>query len=361
MATDTLPALHIHQIKDSVPTEIFETITSTVAQKLAFVLRSATKSSKPLEAQPLAHFLSSYLSDVARQKLAQISTSLNKPYIDTLSDSERAIRKHTMHLIRSLASHQQPIPAALIVDLAVSYLPNNTNALREIFRNVLSVPAQASEFASSVVPAFTSALLPKHPDVIELREVAHVLLCIASCGDEVVGLFVQNSSFVKALVECYQNLLPKLANSLGGIHLKGERSTYETTWVETKADLLDSYDVIIRTLIKSSKSVDRALEIIFQVFEVSKDPSPNSTLFLDTSLNDDLNRLADLASLFKDVVPSDDPRLEVMSAQLAPITSKTDLGVLALLPVSARPAPVVAPIPRTDKGKGKQAAAVCTS
>ncbi|KAG9088540.1 hypothetical protein FS749_002074, partial [Ceratobasidium sp. UAMH 11750] len=351
MATDTLPAFPVYELKGSVPLERFEVIANKVARKLASVTQR-TRSNKPVAMQPLIEFLSSYLGDTARQKLAQISTGA--PHDSSLSDSERAIRKYTLHLVHSLTSHQQPLPATLLVDLAVSYFPHNSSVLCEIFHNVLSIPTQASEFTSSVIPAFAAALLPKHPDVIEIREVAHALLCITRCGEEVVGLLTQESSFIKALAECYQTLLPKLANSLGGIHPRGKNSTYEITWVETKADILDCYDTIIRTLAKSPKTVDRALEIVFQVFEVPHKASAASVAFFESSLNNDLNRVAGLGSLFKDAVPPDDARLEVMNAQLGPITSSTDLGVFALLPVRTREAPVATA--RVDKGKGKETA-----
>ncbi|KAG9104488.1 hypothetical protein FRC06_001869 [Ceratobasidium sp. 370] len=351
MAADTLPAFPVYELKGSVPLERFEVIANKVAQKLAFVIHR-TRSSNPAAVQPLVGFLSSYLGDTARQKLARISTGAS--YNSSLSGSEHAIRKYTLHLIHLLASQQQPLPATLLVDLAVSYSPQNSSILCEIFRNVLSIPTQAAEFTSSVISAFTAALLPKHPDVIELREVAHALLCITRCGEEAVGLFAQESSFIKALAECYQTLLPKLANSLGGIRPRGKNSTYEITWVETKADLLDCYDTIIRTLAKSPKNVERALEIVFQVFEVPHKASTSSVVFFETSLNDDLNRVAGLDSLFKDVVPPDDARLEVMNAQLGPITSSTDLGVFALLPTRT-PEPPVATA-RVDKGKGKETA-----
>ncbi|KAG9124049.1 hypothetical protein FRC07_013061, partial [Ceratobasidium sp. 392] len=352
MATDILPAFPVHELKESVPLERFELVTSKVAQKLAFILETRTRSSKSASVQPLIGFLSSYLGDTARQKLAQISTGAL--YDSKLLDSERAIRTHTLHLIRLLASQQQPLPTALLIDLAVSYSPQNSSILHEIFGHVLSIPAQASEFTSLVIPALTAALLSKHPDVIELREVAHTLLCLLSCGEEVIGLFAQDSSFVRALAECYQSLLPKLANSLGGIHLQGETSTYETTWVGTKGDLLDSYDTVVRALARSPKNVERALEVVFQVFEVPHKSSTNSVAFFETSLNDDLNRVTGLASIFKDAVATDDARLEVMNAQLSPIASNTDLGVFVLLPVLIRKAPVATT--RIDKGKGKEAA-----
>ncbi|KAG8770365.1 hypothetical protein FRC12_004309 [Ceratobasidium sp. 428] len=351
MATDVLPAFPVYELKASVPLKRFEVVTDTVAQKLASVLRARTQSNQPAPAQPLIGFLSSYLSDTARQKLSQISigTSSN----DNISDSERAIRNHTLDLTRLLASQQQPLPVALLVDLAVSYSQHNCTILREIFAHALSIPAQASEFTSFVISAFTTALLPKHPDIIELREVAHALLCVVSCGEEAAGLFAQGS-FIKALAESYQNHLPKLANSLGGIHLQANNSTYETTWVETKADLLDSYDTIIRTLAKSPRNVDRALETIFQVFDVPHKSSASSLSFFNTSLNDDLNRVAGLVELFKDTVPADDARLEVLNAQLNPIALSIDLGIFALLPVRTHEVPVA--LPQLDKGKGKETA-----
>ncbi|QRV76460.1 hypothetical protein RhiJN_04475 [Ceratobasidium sp. AG-Ba] len=345
MSVETLPPFPAYELKQAVLLERFNTISTKVAQKLASIIQVPT-----LEAQPLTGFLSSYLGDSARQRLAQISAGNTQN--EDLSSSERAIRKYTLYLVRLLASQQQTLPTALLVDLAVSYSDTKPAVLHEIFKSVLSIPAQASEFESTVIAAFKAALLPKHPDVIELREVAHAFLSLVRCGAEVIGLFASDQTFIRALAECYQALLPKLANSLGGIHLQGERSAYETIWAETKADLLDSYNEIIRSLVGSPQSADRAFEVIFQVFEVPNNASAKSVAFFESSLNDDLNRVAGLTNLFKETVAGDDPRLELMNAQLAPIPSSIDPGVFALLPEPV--SQVSVPPPRIDKGKGKE-------
>lgn len=353
MATDTLPAFPIYELKDAVPAERFNVIASNVAWKLGSVLHSATKSSKGLQAQTLIDFLTSYLSDVARHKLAQTSAESNTSRVETLSESERAIRKSTLHLVGSLATHQPALPASLLVDLAVAYFPSNTGTLRAIFRNVLSDPARAAEFTSTVIPALSSALLPKHPDTTELREVAHTLLCVINCGDEVVNLFAQEPSFIKNLGGCYQVTLPHLASLLGGIRPTGPRATFERVWLETKLDLLDSYSTLLHSLLL--KSPDHAMETASLMLEVPNKLSPeSSTPFLDMSLSDDLNRVEDLAAMLKGAVPAEDARLALLASQLRPITSKRDIGILAFLPPPAKLTAIPAAVPRTDKGKGKE-------
>ncbi|KAG8691902.1 hypothetical protein FRC11_005695 [Ceratobasidium sp. 423] len=352
MATaDTLPIFPIHELKDSVPHERYDTITRQVAQKLESVLEAAT-SSKDVQAQSLVGFLSSYLSDVARQVLIQTSTRSGSLYIDLLSDSERVIRKCTLRLVCLMASQQADLPVTLLIDLAVTYCPLNTTSLREIFDQSLSVAPWASQFESIVIPAFISALAPKHPDVIELREIAYTLRCLTSCGERIVGLFAQQQPFVKALAECYQTVLPNLVESLGGIHIGGDRESYELTCLEAKVDLLESYHNVIRTL-ATPQTVDLALQIVFQAFEDPVPPVASLVLFLNTGLNDDLNRVVSIVDLFKGVLSADDPRLEVMTAQLGPITSKSDLGALSILPVPVSNAPAPSTHARIDKGKGK--------
>ncbi|CAE6446410.1 unnamed protein product [Rhizoctonia solani] len=356
MATaDTLPIFPIHELKESVPHERYDTITRQVAQKLGSILEAAT-SSKDVEAQSLVGFLSSYLSDVARQVLVQTSTQPGSPYIDLLSDSERVIRKCTLRLVGLMASRQADLSVTLLIDLAVAYCPLNTTSLREIFDQLLSVAPRASEFESTVIPAFISALAPKHPDVIELREIAYVLRCLTGCGDRVVGLFAQQQSFVKALAECYQTVLPNLVELLGGIHIRGDRESYELTCMEAKLDLLESYHSVVRTL-ATPQTVDLALQVVFQVFEVSAPPVASPVLFLNTGLNEDLNRVVSIVEVFRSVLSADDPRLEVVTAQFGTISSKSDLGALSILPVSLSNAPPPPAHNRIDKGKGKLTAA----
>ncbi|CAE6475753.1 unnamed protein product [Rhizoctonia solani] len=350
MATvDTLPIFPIHELKDSVPYERYVLITHQVAHKLGSILESAT-SSKGLQTQSLVGFLSSYLSDVARQVLVQSSTRSGSLYTDSLSESERVIRKCTLRIISLIASQQADLPVTLLIDLAIVYFPLNNTSLQNIFNQLLSVSPRASEFESTVIPAFTSALVPKHPDVIELREIAYTLRCITSCGNRVKSLFAQQQSFVKALAECYQTVLPNLIQSLGGIHLQGNRESYELTCMEAKVDLLESYHNIIRTL-ASPQTVDLALQVVFQVFEVSVPSVSSPVPFLHTGLNDDLNRVVGIVNLCGGVLSSDDPRLEVITAQLGPTATKSDLGALSILPapVSNKPLPPT----RIDKGKGK--------
>ncbi|CAE7075941.1 unnamed protein product, partial [Rhizoctonia solani] len=347
-AVDTLPIFPIHELKDSVPHERYKYVTQQVARKLVSILDTAT-SSKGLQVQPLVGFLSSYLGDVARQVLVQTSTRPDSLYIDSLSNSERVIRKCVLRIINLIASQQADLPVTLLIDLAVAYYPLNQTSLRQIFNQLLSVAPRASGFESIVIPAFTSALAPKHPDVIELREIAHTLKCLTSCGDTIAGLFAQQQPFVRALAECYQIVLPNLAESLGGIHLQGDREPYELTCIEAKVDILESYHNIIRVL-AASKNMDLALQIMFQVSEVSIPPVSNPVLFLNTGLNNDLNSMVDIVDLCKGVVSPDDPRLEVITAQLGPTTSKSDVGVPSILPLPVSDVPTRA---RIDKGKGK--------
>ncbi|KAL5640746.1 hypothetical protein ACGC1H_001287 [Rhizoctonia solani] len=350
-SVDTLPIFPIYELKDSVPHEKYDAITHQVARKLGSILEAAA-SSKGLQTQSLVGFLSSYLSDVARQVLTQTSTRPGLLYTDSLSDSERVIRKCTLRIVGLIASQQADLPIALLVDLAVAYCALNKHFLREIFDQHLSVAPRASEFESTVIPAFTSALAPKHPDVIELREVAYTLRCLTNCGSRVAGFFAQQQSFIRALAECYQVVLPSLVESLGGIHLQGDRESYELTCIEAKVDLLESYHNILRT-IATSQTVDLALQVVFQVFEVSVPPVSSPILFLNTGLNDDLSRVVGIVELYRGVLPADDPRLEVLAAQLGPITSKSDLGALSVLPTPISNT-LTSPIrTRIDKGKGK--------
>ncbi|KAJ1310858.1 hypothetical protein OPQ81_009376 [Rhizoctonia solani] len=348
---DILPIFPIHELKDSVPHERFDTITHQVARKLGSILEAAT-GPKGLQTQSLVGFLSSYLSDVARQVLIQTSTRPGSLYIDLLSDSERVIRKCTLRLVSLIASRQADLPITLLIDLAVAYYPLNKTTLREIFDQSLSVAPRASEFESTVIPAFISALAPKHPDVIELREIAHTLRCLTSCGNRVAVLFSQQQLFVKALGECYQIVLPNLIESLGGIHLRGDRESYESICIETKADLLESYHNIIRML-STPQTVDLALQVVFQVFEISAPPAASSVLFLNTRLNDDLNRVVGIVDLLRSALSADDLRLEGITAQLSPIISKSDLGALSILPVPVTDTPPSPTRTRLDKGKGK--------
>ncbi|CAE6444749.1 unnamed protein product [Rhizoctonia solani] len=352
MATgDTLPIFPIHELKDSIPHERYNIITHHVAQKLGVILDAAT-SPKGLQAQSLVGFLSSYLGDVARQVLAQTSAQPGSIYTGLLSDPERMIRKYTLRLIGLMASHQADLSVTLLVDLAVAYHPLNNKYLQKIFDQSLSIAPRASEFESTVIPAFTSALVPKHPDVIELREVAYTLRCLTSCGSRVVSLFARHQSFVRSLSECYQTVLPKLVESLGGIHLRGDREPYELTCIEAKVDLLEAYHNIIRTL-TTSQTVDLALQVAFQVFEAPGPSALDPVPFLNTGMNDDLNRVVGLIDLFKGALPAEDLRLEVMTAQLSPITSRFDLGALGILPTPVGNAPSSPTRTRIDKGKGK--------
>ncbi|KAH7344420.1 hypothetical protein B0J17DRAFT_635370 [Rhizoctonia solani] len=350
-AVDTLPIFPIHQLKDSVPHERYDAITQQVAEKLGSILEAIT-SPEGLQAQSLIGFLSSYLSDVARQVLVQTSTRPDSPYVGSLSDSEHVIRKSILRIVSLIASQQADLPVTLLIDLAVAYYPRNKSSLREIFDQSLSIAPRVSEVESTIIPAFISALAPKHPDVIELREIAYTLRCLTSCGNRVTTLFAQQQPFVRTLVKCYQVVLPNLVESLGGIHLQGDRESYESTCIEAKVDLLESYHNILRTL-TTSQNVDLALQVVFQAFEVSVPQVANPISFLNTGLNQDLDRVVGIVEFFKKVLSADDLRLEVLTAQLGPIASKFDLGALSVLPTPVSSTPPPPAQTRIDKGKGK--------
>ncbi|KAB5593868.1 hypothetical protein CTheo_2720 [Ceratobasidium theobromae] len=351
---NSLPIFPIHELKNSIPRAKYDNITRNVACKLLSILESATKSNKGPQAQILTCFLSSYLSDVARQVLVRTSTGVASSYVDLFSDSERIIRKCILRLVSLLASQQADLPVALLVDLAVAYYPSNKTVVLDIFNKTLSVAPQASRFSSGVLSALVSALSPNLPNIAELREVAHTLLCLSSCGNEAISLLARNPSFVKAMVECYQIVLPKLLESHGGIHLEGGRSPSEALCMDAKVDLLESYYNIVYTLAKSTQDADLAFQIIFQASEVPNQPTTTSIPFFNTSINDDLNRVVNLTILFDGSVLPDDPRLEVIKSQLDPTPLKPDIGALAVLPTPTRKTPVTATTARIDKGKSKQ-------
>jgi activating signal cointegrator complex subunit 2 len=278
-------------------------------------------------------FISSYVRDVAQNNLdALIWDAYSKRKPKHESTEARSIRARTLLLAERLASTGELDPVTLL-DLSIVYASYPTR-LRAIFQIAFSSsPSILSTTTTSVLPAFTSTLL-SHTTVglHGLRKAAHALLCLLRVSPpDLILAFAQSTDFMRALAQAYDAGLGAATISYGRLYLpvagapQRDPDDWEFLFLQTKADLLDEFHILLTALLNAPPEAQRALDIV-SVLQPLPDPQrrPDDhtppTAFLNRSLLADYQHAYNLSAELTRALPygtaADNERLERLSAAL---------------------------------------------
>lgn len=352
---------------------------AVINKKIATALRQALALPPSQINNPaLGTFISTYSKDAALQTLQALIWETP----GAASQVEQDIRKRTLALAVKIAP-SVGFDIQTLLDLAIVYTKTNLSQTRSIFEAAVSLDSSIiSSIASELVPAFTLLLSTTNsPGLYGLRKAVH---CISSflqaAGPSVVRCFSTSKEFILALAKLYDGGLADVAQSYGGIiALQRAESRalddWERIWIECKVALVDSFHVIITTLLhdlsNASGSIlasesERAFDILFNLIEVSSTPSSSqeqpATPFLNQSLLVDYQHSYDLSRTLGSALShvEKDPRVDVLQSTLNSFENQVDNtqhsftrknpGVLRLL---LRSSGIPPGIDNLGKGKGK--------
>ncbi|OCH86144.1 hypothetical protein OBBRIDRAFT_890685 [Obba rivulosa] len=332
-------------------------------------------------------FISSYVKDTSHQILQ--SLIWNEPeehsrLFSKLSTAERTIRRRVFLLAEKLA---ESLDLQTILDLCVAYASTNPTRLRALLATTVSQKAAQliSETNAEAVPAFTALLSSPSQGLYGLRKTSYILLCFLRAGPpELRRPFARDKLFILALAQAYSTGLSGLAQSYGGfrrsiVNPADSMDQWERIFLETKVALVDSFHLLIRTLLEDVAAVpsegsalamqaEPAFEIVFALLESpSQTQNESTTPFVDRSLLVDYQHAYDFARTLAAILRrTDDARVDVLESALRSIDTSPGAGgsdgagALKLLIRSSGVTPGIDYVGRgptktttTGKGKGK--------
>ena len=251
------------------------------------------------------NFLTTYAKDIAFQTLQNlIWRDSSKKTPDKSTGNEKLVHQRSLLLVERLASSSTEMGIELLLDLAVIYARLQSSRIQSIFLAAFKSSASALTEAVSLdlVPGFTALLLQQCANASQglyaMRKVAECIFAFlrASGGTkgipELVRPFACSKPFILALASFYDSGLSAIASSYGslsalttGMSNQGrEPDEWEIIWVETKVTLLDTFHIIVTTLLEDLAScpsgsrlaveAERTFDIIFALLQV---PSSSST------------------------------------------------------------------------------------
>ncbi len=268
-----------------------------------------------LNSATAAPFISSYVRDIAQNNLdALIWDAYSKPKSNPESTEARSIRARTLLLAEQLASTGVLDPVTLL-DLTIVYASYPTR-LRALFKDAFSSSASILiSTATSALPSFTSALLSHTTIGLHgLRKTAHAILCLLRVGPpDLLRAFALNKDFMLALAQAYDAGLGAATISYGHLYLpiagapQRDPDDWEFLFLQTKVDLLDTFHILITTLLNAltvppspateaqcAFDVISALQTLPTPPRRSEDQTP-PTAFLNRSLLADYQHAYDLS------------------------------------------------------------------
>ncbi|KAH7923091.1 hypothetical protein BV22DRAFT_1093520, partial [Leucogyrophana mollusca] len=312
-------------------------------------------------------FLTTYVGDAANHTLQTLI------WEHAGEKADKSVRKGVLSLAEKLAQSPTGLDLKTLLDIAVVYSSTNSSRVRALFTTCLaSVTSLPQSFEAEVVPAFTTLLSPAHSSgLYGLRKTSR---CIASLLNgspaALMRPFSHNKDFILSLARAYDEGLRAIAVSYGGIRTSAndrEPDDWERIWMETKVDLMDSFHIIISTMLKDvslasgpalAAESERTFGIVFALLELpstSSNPEQNApgqssaTPFLDRSLVADHQHAYNLARMLASALrhaAREDDRVELLESTLQSFDIASseaggvkDSGALKLLIRSSGAAP----------------------
>ena len=260
----------------------------------------------------IRNFLTTYAKDTAFQTLQNlIWQDLSSQTPSQSTGNRKLIHQRSLLLAEKLASSSSEIGIELLLDLAIIYVRLRFSQIQSVFLAAFkSNPSALTESVSvDLVPGFTALLSREGANASQglyaMRKVAECIFAFlrASGGakgvPEFVRLFAYSKPFTLALASCYDSGLATMASTYGGLstitigmsNQGREPDEWETIWVETKVALLDTFHIIITTLLEDLAScpsgprlafeAERIFDIIFALLQI---PSSSSTTIINTDI-----------------------------------------------------------------------------
>ena len=268
-----------------------------------------------------------------------------------LSSDEELIRKYTIQLAERIVSN---LDLEILLDLAIGYSTSKECKLK--LRALLKAAAETRRhihetIEDDLVPALVLLLSPpssnQNQGLYGLRKIAHCIVSFLRVSpDSFVRLFAHSKSFLLGLAHAYQNSLPCIATSYGGISvlqnavnrpLETGIDEWERIWVDTKIALIDAFHIVFSRMVEDIISaeerslgieVERTFDIVFALLEQSSSFPSTSTVpltpFLNRPLLSDYHQSYSLSHMLISALKhtqEKDARLDVIEAALANLGS----------------------------------------
>ncbi|KAF8884883.1 hypothetical protein CPB84DRAFT_1964864, partial [Gymnopilus junonius] len=320
MANDILrlPNYPSTQSRKSLAPSQLTTLNQTIATTLGTVLSLPPEKR---DTPSTRSFLSTYSQDAAFQALQNLiwkndsasSEISSSPSNQPKSSAERLIQKRTLHLAEKIASSPPGLDIQTLLDLSIVYARSQPSQLHLVFRAAFQSDGSLVQIISNdLVPGFTALLSQQTPTSQGLYAQRKVAECIfaflrgAKGTPELIRPFAHSKTFLVALASSYDVGLAATASSYGGISAltvgisaqARDADEWEKIWVETKVALLDSFHVILTTLLDDLAScppgprlaveAERTFDIVFALLEVPSSSTTSSDIPATPFLNQTL-------------------------------------------------------------------------
>ncbi|KAI0370601.1 hypothetical protein BV20DRAFT_1018799 [Pilatotrama ljubarskyi] len=359
---------------------LLQTVSSALSQLLSF-------SDAQITTPATLTFIASYVKDAAQQSLQYLvwGSDAEPP---RLSQTERKIR----HAVFLLAERLAPLGALdlqTLVDLSVAYASVSPSRIRALFSAAFVQSPKASSLIEQVQksagPAFTALLSTPSQGLYGLRKTAHILLCfLRPAPTDVTRIFARNRTFVRALASAYDAGLASFAQTYGGFRSLSaltadgtqtrDLDEWERLFLETKVDLLDTFHLLVRTLLDDVASVahagpslaaqaEPAFEVVFDLLEVPSSANANAdvlppTPFLNRPLLADYQHAYDFSRTLADVLRrTEDACADLLESTLRSMAAEASGSRVGALKLIIRSSGVPLGIDHLGRGPGGRAPA----
>jgi activating signal cointegrator complex subunit 2 len=323
----------------------------------------------------LSKYIATYVKDVAFHTLQNIIWNDVSKKIDPLSPDEKLIQSHSLRLAEKLASSPPGLDIQTLLDLSIIYSRIYPSQLHTVFQASLTSDSELPKaIAKDLIPCFTLLLTQRSPHSQGLyaqrktAECVYTFLRACKGSPRLIRPFVHDKEFILALASLYDVGMIAICASYGGIPalMSGitardrEADDWERIWVETKVALIDSFHIILSTLLDDLASTptgtilaaeaERAFDIVFTLLDVSTSSSSSTDTapipFLNQSLLADYQQAytlsKSLASSLKHAEEKD-ARLDLLESMLDSLdttsagrdSKQKDAGALKILLRSA--------------------------
>jgi len=350
------PSVHARrQLPASQLTSLNRIIASTLSQIIAL----------PPEKQK-SETLRAYVQSYARDASSQVLQTLiwGPPDNTRLSSDEQSIRKYTIQLAERIVPN---LDLQILLDLAIGYSTSKECKLK--LKAVLKAAAESRRniheaIENDLVPALTLLLSPpssnQNQGLYGLRRAAHCIVSFLRVSpDSFIRLFARRKPFLLGLAHAYQNSLPFIATSYGGINVlqnsidrpsEIETDEWERIWVDTKIALIDAFHIVFSRMVEDMTSAEgrllgieaeRTFDIVFALLEQSNSSSRSTaplTPFLNQSLLFDYHQSYSLSHMLTSALKhaeEKDARFDIIEAALANFDSggseQKDPGALKIV------------------------------
>ncbi|KDQ13293.1 hypothetical protein BOTBODRAFT_33626 [Botryobasidium botryosum FD-172 SS1] len=290
-------------------------------------------------------FLTSYLRDAAKDILLGIGNGALSHSAPPTAD--RALTEGLLDLAEKLASVPLTLSIEALLDLAIVCGTHRHSSARcqKIYEIAFNTsPSLLKDFFLNVPLGFITALTPKDSNITAIHRTTYCLISLIRCAhDTIVLKLAQDKDFVVGLAGCYDEGLRSIADSKGGIQMtSSDPLRWEIEWMKAKVLILDSFSIMMDTLLRSTKkeTKDSLIDIISTLLSLSAASTssrPSRPIpFVNQSLLSDYEYSHHLSGSLRDALRgSNDPRLKPIIAGLESLAPQgvreKDPGGLALL------------------------------